>query len=207
MGSRRADPDDVEHVARTITLAFATDPVWAVALRRDDGRTDHHEPYWRLFVDGAMRYGTARISEDGGAVSIWIPPGGTELTDVGEATLDAMIDAVLDPASAIAMRELYRRFEASRADRPEHYYLSLLATHPDHRGRGVGQRLLADDLQVWDSEGVPAYLESTNHLNDHRYERAGFVADGGFSAVLDGTWITAMWRPVGGASRPPSPRT
>jgi len=200
MGSRRADPDDLDHVTRTITLAFASDPIWEVALRRPDGRTDHHAAYWRLFVDGAMRYGTVRMAEDSGAVSIWIPPDGTELTDAGNAELDGMIETVLDAPSAIAIHELYRRFEASRAGRPAHYYLSLLATHPDHAGRGVGQRLLADDLAVWDSEGVPAYLESTNSLNNHRYERAGFRADGGFSAVRDDTWITAMWRPVGGTA-------
>jgi len=200
MCSRPADPTDVDHVARTITLAFASDPVWEVALRRPDGRTDHHDGYWRLFVYGAMRYGTVRIAEGRGAVSVWLPPDGTELSEEGTAEFDAYIEAGLDPSSVNAMHELFRRFEASRGGRPAHYYLSLLATHPDHRGRGVGQRLLADDLAVWDVEGVPAYLESTNRLNDHRYERAGFRPDGGFSAVLDDTWITAMWRPVDGAT-------
>lgn len=200
MGSRAADPSDQDYVAKTITLAFANDPVWEVALRRPDGRTDHHMAYWRLFVEGAMRYGTVRMAEDRGAVSVWLPPNGAELSDDGSAELERMIEAVLDPASVIAMHELYGRFEESRSRRPEHYYLSLLATHPDHRGHGVGQRLLADDLELWDAEGVPAYLESTNRLNDHRYERAGFRADGGFFAVLDATWITAMWRPVGGTA-------
>lgn len=202
MGSRAAKKTDLDHVTRTITLAFANDPVWELALRRSDGQTSHHEAYWRLFVEGAMRFGTVRMADDRGAVSIWLPPNGTDLSDAGGAELDGMIDAVLDPPSAVAIRELNRRFEASRSGRPTHYYLSLLATHPEYRGRGVGQRLLADDLALWDSENVPAYLESTNHLNDHRYERAGFRPDGGFFAVLDNTWITAMWRPVGGnASR------
>jgi len=198
MGSRPADPTDLDHVTNTIALAFATDPVWEVALRRPDGLTDHHAGYWRLFVDGAMRYGTVRMADDRGAVSVWLPPNGTELSDEGGVELERLIEATLDPRSVSAMRELYGRFEASRTGRPAHYYLSLLATHPDHRGRGVGQRLLADDLALWDAEGIPAYLESTNHLNDHRYERAGFRPDGGFAAVLDDTWITAMWRPVGG---------
>jgi GNAT superfamily N-acetyltransferase len=204
MGSRPAEPDDLDHATETITLAFAHDPVWELALRRPDGRTEHHASYWRLFVDGAMRYRTLRIADDRAAVAVWIPPNGTELSEAGTAVLDEMIDAVLDPPSVFAMRELFRRFEASRSGRRAHYYLSLLATHPDRRGRGVGQRLLADDLALWDAEGVPAYLESTNRLNDHRYERAGFRPDGGFSAVRDETWITAMWRPVGGSS--PSPR-
>lgn len=181
-------------------MAFANDPVWEVALRRPDGRTDHHAGYWRLFVESAMRYGTVRMADDRGAVSVWLPPNGTDLSDEGGAELDKLIDAVLDPPSAVAIRELNHRFEASRSGRPAHYYLSLLATHADHRGRGVGQRLLADDLALWDAEGVPAYLESTNRLNDHRYERAGFRSDGGFSAVRDETWITAMWRQVGGTA-------
>jgi GNAT superfamily N-acetyltransferase len=72
---------------------------------------------------------------------------------------------------------------------------SLLASHPDHRGQGIGQRLLAEDLARWDAEHLPAHLESTNPANDHRYERAGFRRIGGFHAVLDDAPISTMWRP------------
>ncbi len=188
---------DLDLVTRTITLAFATDPVWSVALRRDDGATDHLEPYWRLFVEGAHRFGTVHVSDEG-AVSIWIPPGESELSDGQLEVFERLVAVALDPAGIDALHELFGRFEASRAGRPAHYYLSLLATHPDQRGKGVGQRLLAEDLAGWDGLGVPAYLESTNPANDHRYERAGFRADGGFRAVRDDAWISAMWRPVGG---------
>jgi GNAT superfamily N-acetyltransferase len=98
------------------------------------------------------------------------------------------------------MATLYERFDASRAPLAEHYYLSLLATHPDHRGRGVGQALLGADLALWDAAGVHAYLESTNPGNDHRYMRAGFRPIGGFRAVRDDAWISAMWREVGGGA-------
>jgi GNAT superfamily N-acetyltransferase len=78
----------------------------------------------------------------------------------------------------------------------EHAYLSLLATHPERRGRGIGQALLAEDLAHWDAHGAPTYLESTNPANDHRYARLGFQPDGGFRAVRDDAWVSAMWRPV-----------
>ena len=55
-----------------------------------------------------------------------------------------------------------------------HYYLSLLGTRPDYRGRGLGFGLLAKNLAIMDAEGVPAYLESTNPDNNPRYERFGF---------------------------------
>jgi GNAT superfamily N-acetyltransferase len=75
-------------------------------------------------------------------------------------------------------------------------YLSLLATHPDHRGQGIGQRLLAENLAEFDAVGLPAYLESTNPANDHRYERAGFRTLGGFRAVIDDAAVSTMWRDV-----------
>ncbi len=198
-----AGRDDLDAISRTITLAFATDPIWSVALARPDGRNDHHEPYWRIFVEGAMRFGTVHRTEHGEAVSVWLPPGVTEptpeLTPDREEALERLLVEALDPDGAAAIHALYGRFEASRASvPPDHAYLSLLATHPDHRGRGVGQALLADDLAAWDALGVPAYLESTNPANDHRYARAGFVRIGGFEAVHDGAQVTAMWRAVGG---------
>lgn len=195
-GSRAAATADVERVTECISLAFATDPVWAVALGRPDGRTDHHRPYWRLFVEGALRYRTVFVTDGGEAVSVWLPPDGTELTDRLSSALDRLIDESLSPEGAVAMRQLYERFETSRAARPTHAYLSLLATHPAHRGRGIGQALLANDLRRWDAQAIPAYLESTNPGNNHRYERTGFRAIGGFAAVRDGAWVTAMWRPA-----------
>jgi GNAT superfamily N-acetyltransferase len=198
MDSRPARGDEVPGIARTITLAFEHDPVWEPALRPADGRTSHLEPYWRLFVEGAMRYGTVRTTPAGEAVAVWLPPGGVELSDASAASLDALIDEALDPASADELRELYARFERSRASLARHAYLSLLATHPDHRGLGIGQRLLAADLATWDADGVPCYLESTNPANDHRYARAGFRPIGGFHAVRDDAWVSAMWRDVGG---------
>jgi GNAT superfamily N-acetyltransferase len=198
MKARAATSGDADYVAECLELAFGSDPVWELALRRTDGGTDHHRAYWRLFVDGAMRYGTVFVAEGGEAVSVWLPPGGTELDDAQFETLQRLLSQHLSPEGHDAILELYERFDASRSALPEHYYLSLLGTHPDHRGRGAGQALLAADLARWDAEGVPTYLESSNASNNHRYERAGYRPIGGFSAVRDDTRITAMWRSVSG---------
>ena len=198
MDFRPASPAEGNAVTRCISLAFATDPVWELALRREDEGTSHQEPYWALFVDGAMRYGTVRVTDGLEAVSVWLPPGGSELSGEGALQLEALLQESLTPEHVTAIHTLYKRFEASRAGLADHYYLSLLATDPAHRGRGIGQLLLAADLARWDEERVPAYLESTNSANDHRYARAGFRSIGGFRAVRDDTWISAMWRDVGG---------
>jgi GNAT superfamily N-acetyltransferase len=170
-----------------------------VALARSDGATDHHGSYWRAFVESAADQGGLWLLGEGAAVSVWIPPGGNELSDEGTRALLASSLEWLGAEGAREMGELYDRFEANHPQREPHAYLSLLATHPDHRGRGIGQQLLAQDLARWDAVGVPCYLESTNPANDHRYERAGFRRIGGFAAVRDGAPISTMWRNVGGA--------
>jgi GNAT superfamily N-acetyltransferase len=85
-------------------------------------------------------------------------------------------------------------FEAAHPRERPHYHLTLLGTHPDHRGKGIGMGLLADCLGLIDAEGMPAYLESSNPANDTRYERIGFRKIGAFSTP-DGTHTVAtMWR-------------
>ena len=198
MASRPITTDEIGYAATVVELAFRDDPIWSVALRAPDGRTDHHAGWWRPAIEGPFRYGTVRTSDHRGAIAIWLPPGGVENTPQQEADRSAVASLALSPTSAAAMHELVGRFEAAREGRPDHYYLSILATHPDHRGKGIGQRLVADDLALWDAEGIPAYLESTNPANDHRYHRLGFLTDCGFAAPVDGAWVSTMWRPVGG---------
>ena len=199
MRARMATSGELDAVTETITLAFATDPVWSVALARADGRVDHHRRYWRWFVEAAADQEGVWLVDGGAAVSVWVPPNGAELSDAALAEVEQYVLDELGPGGAAEMHELFERFEANHPANEPHAYLSLLATHPDHRGRGVGQGLLAEVLGTWDAAGVPAYLESTNPANDHRYERAGFRRVGGFTAVRDAAPISTMWRKVGGA--------
>jgi ribosomal protein S18 acetylase RimI-like enzyme len=200
MDARIAGPGDIERIAETIALAFRDDPVWGPALAAADGGTSHLLPFWRLFVAGAVPHGAVSVVDgpDGEAatVAVWLPPGADELTPEQEAEADALIEAALDAAGYAAYQELWTRFEDGHPHEPDHMYLSLLATHPAHRGRGIGQLLLAQNLAGFDAEGVPAYLESTNPANDHRYARAGFRPVGGFRSVIGDAPVTTMWRDV-----------
>jgi ribosomal protein S18 acetylase RimI-like enzyme len=193
--SRVATHADTDRVVECLVLAFQNDPVWGVAVARPDGSTTHHGAFWRSYVEGALRYSSVFTTDDVSAVSVWIPPGSTELSDEQEADVVRLVEASLEPASAQAMFELWERFTANHPHNEPHAYLSLLATHPDHRGRGIGQQLLAEHLERLDEAGIAAFLESTNPANDHRYERAGFRRIGGFTSVLDDAPISTMWRP------------
>jgi GNAT superfamily N-acetyltransferase len=131
----------------------------------------------------------------GEAVSVWIPPGGTEMTPGQEQRLADLASDRLGPTAA-AYLQLVSRFDAAHPRGEPHYYLSLLGTHPDHRGKGIGMRLLRHDLEQIDAEHLAAYLESSNPVNDHRYASVGFEPHGEFCFPGGGPVVTTMWRPA-----------
>jgi GNAT superfamily N-acetyltransferase len=192
--SRIAGRNDIEVVSRTITLAFFDDPVWGPAMGGPWTTLEQKAALWRIFIAGAVRYPWSRIVDGGAAVSVWLPPDGVELDDHQEIELEAALTQLLGASGAAEFAELVARFDANHPQDVPHAYLSLLATHPDHRGRGIGMSLLADDLRRLDELHVPSWLESTNPANDRRYQSLGFEPVGAFLTVDDQRVITTMWR-------------
>jgi GNAT superfamily N-acetyltransferase len=191
--ARRARSADSDRVVAITTLAFANDPLWSRAMAIEGGTTEHHARFWRLFIEGAFRYTWVWLTNGGEATAIWIPPSGTEMTDEQENQLTRLASEVLGP-SADAYLELLSRLDAAHPRGEPHYYLSLLGTHPDHRGKGIGMALLEHNLDVIDAEGLPAYLESSNPANNHRYASVGFEPVGEFSYPGGDPIVTTMWR-------------
>jgi GNAT superfamily N-acetyltransferase len=189
MDVRVATEDDRDGVTATLTAAFEADPLWSWAFPQRDAL----EAWWGLFVGSALRYPWVWIAGDYAAASVWIPPGGVELTEEEEAGIGPLLARLAGPRAAEVM-ELLDRFDASHPTGRPHYYLSLLGTHPEHRGEGFGMALLADNLVRMDAEGMPAYLESSNSANDPRYERHGFARVGQFTRPDEQVTVSTMWR-------------
>jgi GNAT superfamily N-acetyltransferase len=190
---RRASAADMESVTSIVTLAFARDPLWAHAMALPDGGTAHHGEFWRLFIEGALRYPCTWLTSGGEATSVWIPPGETEMTPEQEQRLADLATSHLGRAAGDYL-ELVSRFDAAHPRAEPHYYLSLLAAHPEHRGKGIGMRLLAHDLEQVDANHLPAYLESSNPANNRRYASVGFETHGEFCYPGGGPVVTTMWR-------------
>lgn len=200
MNVRVATESDLEGITETLTAAFAADPLWSWAFPERRALAE----WWRFVTGSALRYSRVWILDDCAAASVWIPPGGTELTPAEEGSVDPLLSDLCG-SRAPEVLELLERFETSHPKEAPHYYLSLLGTHPDHSGRGLGMALLADNLARIDLEGLPSYLESSNPRNDSRYERHGFRRVGEFSRPDDGLTISTMWREPGGAHDAQSP--
>ena len=203
--ARLATAADLPAAVETLARAFYSDPVWGWAFSDPERRLDHLRMLWRELAESALGYESAWIVGDGAAVALWIPPGKPELSPEAEERVEALVRKLLGTGAARVL-ETFERFDAAHPQDEPHYYLSLLATSPDHSGRGLGMGLLADCLTRIDAEGASAFLESSNPVNTPRYERLGFSVCGEFELHEGGPNVTQMWRDTGGSAgaSPPS---
>jgi GNAT superfamily N-acetyltransferase len=191
---------EAPQVVEVVRAAFLEDPTWSWAFPDPGARLR----WWTLCIEQALRYPWVLRSAGYEAVSIWIPPDGTEFSSEAEARLPDLL-AALAGARAPEVTELLGRFAKAHPRHIPHHYLSLLATADQHRGRGLGIALLRENLARIDLEGSPAYLESSNPRNDPRYQALGFVPVSRFQAPGGGPVVTGMWRQGRSRASPPPP--
>ena len=192
---RRARPDDADAITATITSAFHTDPVWSWAFPDEAARPAQFTKWWRLFVDAALRDGWVWVTDGCEAITMWSEPGVEELNDDDIAKLLPLLTELLGDRAAV-VGEMLLRFDANHPAEPPHYYLSFVATHRAHQGQRLGQRLLSHNLRLIDKEHQPAYLESSNPMNEPRYARLGFEETGRFDVADEPgvPYLVQMWR-------------
>jgi GNAT superfamily N-acetyltransferase len=193
LGARPASSADAGEIVATLACAFDADPLWSWAFPDDAKRPAQYEAFFSLFVESAIPNGWVWTTDQATAVAVWTPPGKSELSEEAQAKVEPFIAAELG-SHAKPVLQVFESFESACPDDRDFYYLSLLGTHPDHRGHGLGMSLLAANLTQIDAEGMPAYLESSNPANNARYERLGFKPHTNFSTPEGRHTVTTMWR-------------
>jgi ribosomal protein S18 acetylase RimI-like enzyme len=203
--TRVADEGDLERIGEALARAFERDPLWGWAF--EDASRERKltalASVFGFFAGAALDFGWVRVTEGVEAVALWIPPGSPEMSPADDERLPSVIAAACGPQSTARVMELVDSFERTHPHEPPHFYLSLLATHPDHAGRGIGVGLVADNLAEIDAGDPPAaaFLESSNPRNLARYERLGFRPTREVELV-PGLSGTQMWRGPSGSVPP-----
>ena len=85
---------DAATLTRLLTDSFHADDMWGVWAfpNRETHRSNRHAMF-SLFVEGALRDPCSWLSDRKTAASVWIPPGGTDLSADQESALEALLSA------------------------------------------------------------------------------------------------------------------
>jgi GNAT superfamily N-acetyltransferase len=192
---RSARVEDADAMTETIATAFHDDPLWSWAFADEARRAEHFRVWWRVFVDASFPNEWTWVSEHCESVAIWTPPGAEEMSHADEERLVELVGELIGGDHANAVLRMLMQFDAAHPRDVPHYYLGIVATHDDHRGHGIGEALLAENLKIVDEQHMPAYLESSNPANLKRYMRLGFEPVGEIEVPDGRPAVVTMWRP------------
>jgi GNAT superfamily N-acetyltransferase len=160
---RPAARADVGGLSRTLGKAFFDDPVMVWMLPDADlRRRKLHHLFASLTRHHHLSRGGVEVALHGdgvGAAALWDPPGEWKHTQ-GE-----QLRAVpgLFWAFGRSLRKGLVAEELMKKAHPEepHWYLAIIGSDPEVRGKGFGQALMSSRLERCDAEYAPAYLESS----------------------------------------------
>ena len=192
---RAARSADLRPVSRVLARAFRDDPVhrWMLPSEFD----------WALFSAGifagvvaeSLRQQSAATTEALEGAACWFPPYPAPAAAWSRLVASLRSLVAMGRRAGAVGRQLDRLHRARPLE--PHWYLAVLGTDPRHQGRGVGSALLAPVLERCDSEGLPAYLESSKPENVPFYQRHGFQVVGELD-FEDGPRLWRMQRAAGG---------
>jgi len=170
---RRATEADARNLRTTAMRAFHDDPVMRWLYPDDE---EYFQPQGAVFTAAMTNWLAHRqpwCTDDGAAVAIWFPP---KERDAEEPTWIEV--GPPPPAERLERFELIgRAMDAHKPDEP-HWYLQLLATHPDWQRQGLGADLMRVVFDRADADGVPCYLETERPELVAYYRHHGFEVSG-----------------------------
>ncbi|MCB0965341.1 MAG: GNAT family N-acetyltransferase [Ilumatobacter sp.] len=186
---RKATSGDIVQVARTASRAFADDPVmrWLIP---DDAEYD--DAWLPMFGNIARRWHATDslwCTDDVAAMAGWSPPG-RPTVELGPA--DGMVEYE-HPAWRIERFVALSTALAEHTPPESHWYLNMLATHPDWQRRGLGAALMREVFAIADEAGLPCYLETETDENVAYYRRHGFDVRSEWDLATADTAGPHMW--------------
>jgi GNAT superfamily N-acetyltransferase len=124
-------------------------------------------------------------TDDCVALAGWVPPGRPEV-DVEPLSIE-------HPAERLAKFDALRVAFGAHTPSEPHWYLNMLATHPDWQRQGCGGALLNEVFAIADEIRVPCYLETETSENVAYYRHHGFEVRSEWDLAIPGDPGPHMW--------------
>jgi ribosomal protein S18 acetylase RimI-like enzyme len=168
MQVRRATRADLTQLCVTAVKAFGEDPVMRWLYPDDDEYFRPSGEVMRGVMVAWIEHNEVWCTDDCAALAVWIQPGRPEAPDDGVAPDPPPSPELLDRFGIIGP------LMAQHAPSEDHWYLQLLATHPDWQRQGLGVALMAAKFAEAAVDGLPCHLETETLVNVAYYRRHGF---------------------------------
>jgi GNAT superfamily N-acetyltransferase len=185
---------DREAVVESLTAAFMDDPVpsWATPDERHRAPVLRH--FFRCYFDFHVGERMVHVDEARRGAAVWALPGRWKTSPGQDLRIARAFAHPRHWRRAPAVARGLLGLERDHPPRPEHFYLASLGVVPEEQGKGLGSRLLQPILAICDSDGIPAYLESSKESNIAFYARHGFRVTGELKLSRSGPTMWPMWR-------------
>ena len=167
-----ADTIQRQKVLSTVLMGFSADPFvrW---ICPEAGNYINFIGAFNAYGGKAVDSNTAYVVEGFKGTALWLPPNieADEETFVKEIEQNVLIEK---------QESLFKVLEELEKYHPEApcWYLPIIAVDPHYQNNGIGSLLMKYALEKVDSDGLPAYLESSNPRNMSLYKRYGFETMG-----------------------------
>lgn len=183
---RRATDRDLRRIARTASLAFADDPVMRWLVPDDIEYERDHQVFFGNVARRWLATDSLWCTDDVVAIAGWVPPGRPEVEPEGVVPLE-------HPEWRLARFAALREAMGAHTPAEPHWYLNMLATHPDWQRQGLGGALMGTVFEIADDEGLPCYLETETEVNVAYYQRHGFEVRSEWDLRTDDSVGPHMW--------------
>ena len=173
--------------------AFDDDPISNFTFSGDFRRRRGLRSFFRAqIVHQYLPYGQVFTTEGFGGVAVWGPP---DRARQGFRELLQLMPTLpyIAGKHMVKTLQLLTAVDALHPKEP-HWYLATLGTEPTRQGQGIGSALLRSALARVDTEGMPAYLESSKERNVPLYARYGFEVIDEFHGPGEAPTLWRMWR-------------
>jgi GNAT superfamily N-acetyltransferase len=193
---RAARRDETALLGEVLADAFSDDPVFAWLIPPQlRGRDSRMRMFFTSMSRGYLRAGKpCYLTGDASAAALWAAPGAWTMP-LSQIILEAAPNGLAFRRRLLRALRTQLQIERLHAGQsPPHWYLGYLGARRGRQGQGLGTQLLREVLAGADTDGVPAYLESSNERNLPLYERNGFRVIGDLRALGHGPTIWRMWR-------------
>lgn len=192
---RRIEVGDVEVAARTLAAAFATDPVFRWMSSSPDAPAEKFVAAFVSLIRNDLRHDAPEIfmAPGGGCVTLWHGIDAWKSSPVDSLRVTPGFVRSFGIRHVGRLLRTQAALDAAHPSAP-HYHLAFIGTDPSQQGQGLGSSTLDPMLERCDLEGVPAYLESSNPVNDAFYVRKGFVVTDSVHMPDGCPPVNAMWR-------------